>query len=415
MAVSPADRLSSAAGPAETAASRRSWLPGGGPRDWRDRELGSVPVLVALGVLALIFQAFNGNFLSSDNLVNLTLQAATTGVLALGIVLILLVGQLDLSVGAVSGLAAAVVAVGSVQQGWPLWLAVLAAVLMGAAVGALYGWMFTRLGVPSFVITLAGLLVCLGLQVRVLGSTGSINLPYASWLVRFSQQTFLAPATSYLLVALVLVGSAALRLLERSRRMEAELPAASLTDIAAATGWLAVAMVVPVWYLNQNRGVGAMFALFLGLVAVTDVLLRRTRWGRSVRAIGSNVDSARRAGLAVRRVYLSTFMACSALAALGGVLSAGRLAAANQGTGGSDFNLTAIAAALIGGASLFGGRGSAWSALLGVLVIHSISSGLTLLNMDASIRYIVTGIVLALAVTIDSLGRRRAEAGGRRR
>ena len=147
-----------------------------------------------------------------------------------------------------------------------------------------------------------------------------------------------------------------------------------------------------------------------------DLLLRRTPWGRSVRAVGSNVDSARRAGLSVRRVYLSCFMACSALAALGGVLSAGRLAAANQGTGGSDINLTAIAAAVIGGASLFGGRGSAWSALLGVLVIHSISSGLTLLNMDSSIRYIVTGIVLALAVTLDSLGRRRSVAvGGRPR
>ena len=418
MTVSPADRLPSAlaVAPPEGAPSlRRSWYPGG-LTGRRGGEPGSLPVLVALGVLGLIFQAFNSNFLSSDNLVNLTLQAATTGVLALGIVLILLVGQLDLSVGAVSGLASAIVAVGFVQQGWPLWLAVLVAVAMGAAVGALYGWMFTRVGVPSFVITLAGLLVCLGLQVRVLGATGSVNLPFESWLVRFAQQTFLTPVTSYLACALVLLLFAGTRLVERQRRTAAELPAASAGDIAVQTGWLALALLVPVWYLNQNRGVGAMFALFLLLVAVTDVLLRRTRWGRSVRAIGSNVDSARRAGLAVRRVYLSCFMACSALAALGGVLSAGRLAAANQGSGGSDFNLTAIAAAVIGGASLFGGRGSAWSALLGVLVIHSISSGLTLLNMDASIRYIVTGVVLALAVTIDSVSRRRTVvAGGRPR
>jgi ABC-type xylose transport system permease subunit len=373
-----------------------------------------LPVLGALVVLALVFQAFNGNFLSSENLVNLTLQAATTGVLTLGIVLILLVGQIDLSVGAVSGLAAAVVAVASVQAGWPLAVAVVAAVALGAAVGALYGWMFTRVGVPSFVITLAGLLVCLGLQVRVLGSTGSVNLPYESWLVRFSQQTFLDPVTAYVVLAAVLVAYLASRVVERRRRLAAELPAASLVTIAVRTALLAATLAVPVWYLNQTRGIGAMFALFVALVAAVDLLLRRTPWGRSVRAIGSNVDSARRAGLAVRRVYLSCFMACSALAALGGVLSAGRLAAANQGTGGSDINLTAIAAAVIGGASLFGGRGSAWSALLGVLVIHSISSGLTLLNLDSSIRYIVTGIVLALAVTLDSLGRRRSVAAGGR-
>lgn len=374
---------------------------------WRDRELGSLPVVGALVVLALVFQAFNSTFLSSDNLVNLTLQSATTGVITLGVVLVLLVGQIDLSVGAVSGLAAAVVAVGFVQEGWPLWAAVLAAVALGAAVGAGYGWLFTRLGVPSFVITLAGLLVCVGLQVRVLGATGSINLPYESWLVRFSQQVFLAPATSYVLAVVVAVGYGAARWVGRRRRVAAELPAAGVGSIVLGTTLLAAALLLATWYLNQSRGIGALFALFVALVGFTDLLLRRTRWGRSVVAVGSNVESARRAGFAVRRVYMSVFMACTALAALGGVLSAGRLAAANQGTGGSDTNLTAIAAAVIGGTSLFGGRGSAWSAVLGAFVIHSISSGLTLLNLDASIRYIVTGVVLALAVTIDALSRRR--------
>ncbi|MBX9246373.1 sugar ABC transporter permease [Actinotalea ferrariae] len=395
-----------APGGSSRGADARAWA--GAP--WRERELGSLPVVGALVVLALVFQAFNSNFLSSDNLVNLTLQSATTGVITLGVVLVLLVGQIDLSVGAVSGLAAAVVAVGFVQEGWPLWAAVLAAVALGAAVGAGYGWLFTRLGVPSFVITLAGLLVCVGLQVRVLGATGSINLPYESWLVRFSQQVFLAPATAYALAALVAVGYGVTRWTGRRRRLAAELSAPGLVSIAVRTGLLAAALLLVTWYLNQNRGIGAMFAFFLLLVGMTDLLLRRTRWGRSVRAVGSNVVSARRAGYAVRRVYMSCFMACTALAALGGVLSAGRLAAANQGTGGSDTNLTAIAAAVIGGTSLFGGRGSAWSAVLGAFVIHSISSGLTLLNLDASIRYIVTGVVLALAVTIDALSRRRATA-----
>lgn len=382
-------------------------------RRWAARDLGSVPVVAALAVLWLVFQAANPNFLSADNLVNLTMQVAPLGVLTLGVVLVLLVGQIDLSTGAVSGLAAAVVAVAGVRAGWPLWLSVAAAVLLGAGIGAGYGWVFTRLGVPSFVLTLAGLLVCLGIQVRVLGVTGSVNIPYESWLVRFTQQTFLASWFAYVLAALLVVGSATVRLLERRRRIAAELPAEELRHVGLRVAGLAAATLLPVWYLSTNRGVGAPFALFLALVLVTDVALRRTRWGRSVRAVGSNVGSAHRAGFAVRRVYVSAFVACSALAALGGVLSAGRLAAANQGSGGSDTNLTVIAAAVIGGTSLFGGRGSAWSAVLGVLVVGSISSGLTLLNLDSAPRYIVTGLVLALAVTLDALGRRRLPVPGR--
>ncbi len=403
-----------------TTSARGTAGPGSGPRVWRGAGMswwttlrngtdpGSVPVLAALLLLALVFQATNENFLSADNLVNLSLQVSSIGVMTLGMVLVLLVGQVDLSVGAVSGLAAAIVAVGGVQQGWPLATAIAVAVAAGAAIGAGYGWMFTRIGVPSFVVTLAGLLVCQGLQERVLGATGSITLPLDSALVSFSQQVFLPRALSYVLVLAVLAASIGLRLMERRRRLLAELPLDPLRPMVVR--WLAIAVVSlgATWYLNLNRGVGASFALFLALVLIADVLLRRTRWGRSVRAVGSNVGSAHRAGFAVRRVYVATFTACAGLAALGGVLAAGRLAAANQGTGGSDTNLTVIAAAVIGGTSLFGGRGSAWSALLGALVIGSISSGLTLLNLDEAPRYIVTGMVLALAVTVDALGRRRA-------
>lgn len=393
-----------------TLAAVSSWRHGGDPWGrWRSGELGSWPVVAALLLLWLVFQAFNAAFLSPDNLVNLTLQSATLGVVTLGVVLILLVGQIDLSVGAVSGLAAAVVAVGFVRQGWPLWTAVVVAVALGGAVGLLYGLLVTRLGLPSFVVTLAGLLVAVGLQARVLGPTSSVNLPFDSWLVRFCQQTFLHPVTAYVVIAVGVAAYAGSRLRERARRVAAELPAASLPAVLGRAGVLAVVLLVPTWYLNLNRGIGAMFALFLGLVLVVDLVLRRTRWGRSVRSVGSNPESARRAGIAVSRVRVLSFVACTALAALGGVLSAGRLAAANQGTGGSDLNLTAIAAAVIGGTSLFGGRGSAWSAVLGVLVIQSISSGLTLLNVDSSVQYIVTGVVLALAVTLDALSRRRAD------
>jgi D-xylose transport system permease protein len=375
-------------------------------RHVRTGELGMLPVVGALALIWLVFQLLNPYFLSSDNLVNLTLQCAATGVLALGVVLVLLVGQIDLSVGSVSGLSAAVVAVGAVQLRWPIATTVLIALAVGAAVGLLYGVLYTRLRLPSFVFTLAGLLVFAGLQLRVLGPTGSVNLPFESWLVRVSQQGFLAPAVSYAVVVLVVVGHGAALVVERARRERAELPRSSVVVLVARVLVLATLLGASVAYLNTNRGVGVTFALFVGLVAVVDLLLRRTRWGRAVRAVGGDVESARRAGIPVVRTYVSVFVACSTLAALGGILSAGRLAAANQGTGGGDTNLTAIAAAVIGGTSLFGGRGSAWSALLGILVIQSISSGLTLLNLDAWVRFVITGVVLALAVLVDSVVRR---------
>lgn len=396
----------------------RAGLPGAHRPDagWMrgsDRDLRSLPVLAALVALALVFQALNGAYLSADNLVNLTQQAATTGIITLGMVLVLMVGQVDLSVGAVSGLAAAVVAVAVARAGWPLVVAVVAAIAVGAAFGAGYGWMYTRLGVPSFVITLAGLLVGIGLQVQVLAPVATVNLPYESSLVRFAQQAFLHPAVSLGVVAVVVVGHGTLAVLERRRRLAAQLPARSLGAVLLRTAGLAVGLGLPVWYLNTSRGVGGLVALFIGLVWVADVVLRRTRWGRSVRAIGSNVESARRAGFPVRRVYVAAFTACAALAALAGVLQAGRVAAAHQGAGGAELTLTAIAAAVIGGTSLFGGRGSAWSAVLGVGVIHAIGSGLTLVNADGSLRPIVTGVVLALAVTVDAVSRRSRAANGR--
>jgi len=352
----------------------------------------------------------NPHFLSSDNMVNITQQSASTGVIALGVVLTLHIGQIDLSVGAVSGLAAAVVAVCSVQLGWAFPLAFAASLAVGVVVGSIYAALQTRLAVPSFVFTLAGLLVVTGLQIRVLGPTGSVNVPFESPLVEFCQTAFLDPALSWALVLLVVAGYSAGRLMDRTRRARAELPVSSAFELVTRVAVLAVVLSISVAYLNTNRGVGAVFALFVGLVAVVDLLLRRTRWGRSVRAVGGDVEAARKAGVPVRRVFFTVFVLCSTFAALGGVLAVGRLAAANQGTGASDTNLTAIAAAIIGGTSLFGGRGSAWSALVGILVIQSIATGLTLLNLDTSARLVVTGLVLALAVTIDALQARARES-----
>lgn len=372
----------------------------------RDGELGLAPIAAALVVIWVVFALLNRAFMSSDNLVNLLLQSAASGTIALGIVLTLMIGQIDLSVGAVSGLGSAVVTVSVVQAGLPLWFAIVVALVVGMAVGVVYGVLFTRLGLPSFVFTLAGLLVLLGIQLQVLGDTGTVNLPYASWLVRFCQQMFLPSWLSFLLVAGVVVGWTWSTLATRARRLAADLPVDTWRSILLRGGALAAVGSAATAYLGTNRGIPAMFAFFLALVAATDLVLRRTRWGRAVRAIGGDIESARRAGLPVRRVVVSVFVACSTFAVVGGVLSAGRLASAYQGSGGTDASLTAIAAAVIGGASLYGGRGTAWSAVLGILVLQSISNGLTLMNQGASVTFTVTGLVLLVAVIIDALSRR---------
>ncbi len=379
----------------------------------RSGDLGSLPVVIGLVVIWGVFYAYNPRFLAPQNLVNITLQSAAVGTISLGIVLVLLLGEIDLSVGSVSGLASAVVAVTYVNNGWNLLVALALAILAGSAIGVLYGTLFTRFGVPSFVITLAGLLAVLGLQLYVLGKEGSINIPFDSPLVRFCQRAFLSDLASYVLILVVVAGYAASSLAQARRRVAAGLSGRPVAEIAVRAVLLAVVLLVPTWFLNKDRGVGYLFLLFAVLVVVFDMLLRKTRWGRAVFAIGGNVEAARRAGIAVNRVYVSVFLLTSTLAALGGILAAGRLAAANQSSGGGDVNLNAIAAAVSGGTSLFGGRGSAYSALLGIVVIVSIASGLTLLNLDASIRFMITGAVLLLAVIIDSLSRRSRAAHGR--
>ncbi|WJL96062.1 sugar ABC transporter permease [Microbacterium sp. ET2] len=379
----------------------------------REGDLGALPVIVGVVVIWSVFQSLNPSFLSSQNLVNLTMQCAAIGTIALGVVLVLLVGEIDLSVGSVSGLAAAILAVTFVQLQWDLILAIAVAVGAGAAIGAGYGLLLTRFALPSFVITLAGLLGFLGLQLWVLGETGSINLPFDSWLVVFAQQLFLPDWLSYLLVALAVVGFALSRVRRAQRRVLANLDSQSYREIAVRTIILGVFLAGATWYLNLSRGVGVMFLFFLALVVVIDIVLQQTRWGRAVYAVGGSKEAARRAGIRVGRIYVTVFALCSSLAALGGILAAARLAAVSQSSGGGDTNLNAIAAAVIGGASLFGGRGTAYSALLGIIVIQSISSGLTLLTLDSSVRYMITGLVLVIAVIIDSLSRRTREATGR--
>ncbi len=379
----------------------------------RSGDLGSLPVVVGLAIIWTVFQSLNSIFLSSNNLVNLVYDSSTVGVIALGIVMILMVGEIDLSVGSVSGFASAMVGVLWVNQGWPVGLAILAALVVGGAFGFLYAFVFNRFGMPSFVSTLSGLLAILGLQLYILGDTGSINLPYGSTVVDFGQSLFIPHALAYAIATLPGIVGLVAGMRTAARRRAAGLTAGSLGGVVVRVVVLTVVLEAIVAYLNTDRGVPWMFCLFVGLVVATDYALTRTQWGRSVTAVGGNREAARRSGINVRLIYTSVFMLCSMLAALGGVLASARLASASQQAGTGDVNLDAIAAAVIGGTSLFGGRGSAYSALVGIIVIQSIASGLTLLDLSSSLRYMITGGVLAVAVIVDSLARRSRASHGR--
>lgn len=394
---------------------------GGGPKDMltnfgyrvRSGDLGPLPVVIGLVVIAAVFQALNPLFLSSGNLVNLIYDSSAVGMIALGIVFVLLLGEIDLSVGSLSGLSSALLGVLYVNKGFNPLLAILVAALSGAVIGLAYAQIRNRFGMPSFVITLAGLLAFLGLQLQLLGTQGSINLPYGSALVTFGQQQFLPPFLAYIVALLAAAGVFGAGMLNIRRRTAANLSATSTVNVAIRAGGLLVILLLAAWYLNRDNGVPWMFAIFVIMVVIANYMLTRTTWGRHVFAVGGNEEAARRAGINVNWIYTSTFVLTGLFAAVGGVLSAARLASASQSAGTGDVNLNAIAAAVIGGTSLFGGRGSAYSALLGILVIQSISNGLTLLNLSSAYRYMITGAVLLLAVLIDSIARRSRASHGK--
>ncbi len=376
-------------------------------------DLGSLPVIVGLIVIWTVFTILNPLFVTPNNLVNLLFDCSTVGVIALGIVCVLMLGEIDLSVGSMSGVGSALIGVLWVNQGVPLPLAILAALSTGAVIGSVYALLRTQLGMPSFVSTLAGLLALLGLQLYMLGSTGSINLPYGSWMVNFGQLLMMPAWASHAVALLPGVAILVMGIRNRRQRQAANLSVGSVGGLVFKALFTTIAFEAAVFYLNVGRGVPWMFGLFALLVVVMNYVFTRTQWGRSVKAVGGNAEAARRAGINVTFTYLTSFALCSLLAALGGVLSSARLASASQQAGTGDVNLNAIAAAVIGGTSLFGGRGSAWSALLGIIVIQSISNGLTLLNMSSSLRYMITGCVLAIAVIVDSLARQSRVSHGR--
>jgi D-xylose transport system permease protein len=374
-------------------------------------ELGSLPVILGLAAVWIYFQSENSNFLSSGNLTNLMLQIAAMGTIAVGVVMVLLLGDIDLSVGSVSGLSAATMAVLSVKEGWGATQAVGAGLVVGAGIGVLQGLWVTKLRVPSFVVTLAGLLAWQGAQLHVLGSTGSINITDPG--ITDLAFTFFSDGVGWALGAAVIAVAVLATVLHRRRVRAAGLPPRPLLGDAVRLAVITAGTIVAVAVFNDDRGVPLAMCIFLGFVIVFDVLTRRTVFGRHMFAVGGNAEAARRAGIRVDRVRLVAFVLASTMAAAGGILGASRLLAVNQSSGSGDLLLNSIAAAVIGGTSLFGGRGSAWSALLGALVIGSIANGMDLLGQESDVKFMVTGAVLLVAASIDAVSRRGRQAAGR--
>ncbi len=362
--------------------------------------LGPLPVLIGLAAIWAAFTFANPRFLSAVNLTNMMLQIAAVGTISVGIVLVLLLGEIDLSVGSVSGFAGGVMAVLSVKSQLPAIPALLIGILVGVAIGAFNGFIVTRFRVHSLVVTLAGLLAFQGALLYVLGSTGTVNLqdPIITGLAG----TFFPPFIGWAVAVVVIAAYAASLLFGRRRRLATglEKPLAPIVLRIVAVG---VVVVAGVLVFNSDRGLPLAVVIFLGFVLFFDLLTTKTRFGRYLFAIGGNAEAARRAGIKVERVRIVAFTLCSALAA-------SRLLAVNQASGSGDILLNAIAGPVIAGTSLMGGRGSVWSALLGALVIGSISNGMDLLAFDSSIKFMVTGAVLLVAATIDAVSSRRRRA-----
>jgi D-xylose transport system permease protein len=374
-------------------------------------DVGSLPVILGLILIWAVFQSLNPNFLSPRNLTNLILQITDIGTIATGIVLVLLLGEIDLSAGSVSGLAASVMAVLNVKRGVPAPLAIGAAIAAGASIGFLQGSWFSRFRIPSFVVTLAGLVAWQGVQLLVLGETGTINV-FNPIIVNLTEY-FLSVQAGWALAVVVILVIILDAFLVRRRRAAAGLDLPPISGVIIRIALIALVVVVATYVLNNDRGVPEALLILLGFVVVFHQVITRTKFGRYILAVGGNAEAARRAGISVNTIRVAVFTLSGTMAAAGGILAASRLLAVNQSSGSGDVLLNSIAAAVIGGTSLFGGRGSVWAAVTGALVIGSISNGMDLLAYSSAIKFMVTGAVLLAAVTIDAVARQGRQAAGR--
>jgi D-xylose transport system permease protein len=381
--------------------------------DVKSGELGSLPIVVGLIIIAIIFQTQNDRFLTAGNFVNLMVQTAPYAVIAMGVTFALLLGEIDLSIGFVSGVGGVLTAIlltpdKSVP---PTSVVILIVVLAGLGIGTFHGLIITKVGVPSFVVTLAGLLAWNGAVLLLIGSKGTVILQ--NDFVIGLANNFLKTGDAWILMLVCLGIYAGLQLWSLRSRKAAGLATDPPLIVALRIAALGIALALVVYACNKDRGVPIALLVVGGLFVLWTYVLNRTKFGRHIYAVGGNAEAARRAGINVDNVRIACFAIVSMMAVLGGILLASRLRSVDTNTGGGQALLYPIAAAVIGGTSLFGGRGTMKAALLGALVMLGIDNGLGLLGLSSGTKFVLTGGVLLLAVSVDSISRRGREASGR--
>jgi D-xylose transport system permease protein len=379
----------------------------------RGGELGSLPIVVGLIIIAIVFQVQNDRFLTAGNFVNLIVQTAPYAVIAMGVTFALLLGEIDLSIGFVSGVGGVLTAILLTPDGsvMPTWLVLVIVLASGLAIGTLHGLIITKLGVPSFVVTLAGLLAWNGVVLLLIGSKGTVILQN-DFIIGIANN-FLADGTAWILAVITVAGYAAVLLARQRSRKAAEIEIDPTLIVVLRIASLAVALALIVYVANQDRGVPYAGLVVAGLFVFWTFILNRTKFGRHIYAVGGNAEAARRAGINVDNVRIACFAIVSLMAVIGGIILASRLRSVDTNTGGGQALLYPIAAAVIGGTSLFGGRGTMKAALLGAVVMLGIDNGLGLLGLSSGTKFVLTGGVLLLAVTVDSISRKGREASGR--
>lgn len=374
-------------------------------------DLGSLPIIFGLIVIAIIFQSQNENFLTARNFVNLIVQMAGITTMAIGVVYVLLLGEIDLSIGYVSAVAGVTMTLLLREPGgWPWYAAIGVALLAVAGIGLLQGSIITYFQLPSFVVTLAGLLAWNGLVLLLIGGSGTVIIQ--DRVVIDIANYWLPPLWGWIVIGLFVVGFAIVQIQQVLNRQRQGLTAKPISIVGLQIVGLAVLAGIAVYVANQDRGVPFVGVLLIILLTFFSFLATRTQFGRYIYAVGGNREAARRAGIAVQRIRVIGFIISSAMAGAGGIILASRLRSVDTAAGGGNLLLNAIAAAVIGGTSLFGGSGRVVSALLGALVIASVENGMGLLGLSSGVKFVITGLVLLVAVLVDAISRRSRSQSG---
>jgi len=378
-------------------------------------DVGSLPVIIALIIIVGFFYSKNSNYLSAGNFTNLLTQMAGVTTVAIGVVFVLLLGEIDLSIGYVSGVAGVVVAEMQLPNGrfevkYGL-VAIVVAVIVTALIGAFQGSWVAYLGVPSFVVTLAGYLFWQGVILQTIGDTGVIVIQNNT--INNVANYFFSDTAGWIIAVIALALFTLSVLVGVIGRRRHQIYSDNLVVVGLKLVGFAAVAFGAIWWANKERGLPFAALLVIILLVFWTFIAERTTFGRHVYAVGGNEEAARRAGINTRMIKVMVFMICSGMAGLGGVILAARLNSVDLNAGGGTLLLDAIAAAVIGGTSLFGGRGRVISALLGALVISTVASGIDLLGYSSAIKFMVTGLILLAAVTLDALSKRRLERSGR--